>query len=206
MRATVIVTRLMSELSSARLIAGVSQARLAQLAGMSQAQVSRYERMVRLQDMSFADLSAIAAVLGYELGANLYPTGDPIRDKGHEALIARFRAVLAAAWRVAAEVPLPGPGNRRAWDLLLRIPTQLVGVEAETRLRDIQAFVRRVRQREADGGADVIVIALAESAVNRRLLAQLLEALGQNYATPPRRIVAALRQGRPLPGSGVVLI
>lgn len=146
----------------------------------------------------------MAAVLGLELGANLYPAGEPIRDKGHQALIGRLRAVLGQAWRVTAEVPLPLRGDRRAWDLLLRIPRQLVGVEAETRIRDIQAFVRRIRERELEGGADVIVIVLAESAVNRRLLAQLLEALGPRYATNPRRLLRALRAGQPLPGSGVV--
>jgi hypothetical protein len=173
---------------------------------VTQTDVSRIERGARLDLTTFSELAGMAAVLGLELGANLYPAGEPIRDKGHQASIGRFRAVLGAAWRVAAEVPLPLPGDRRAWDLLLRIPGQLVGVEAETRLRDIQAFVRRIRQRELEGGADAILIVLAESAVNRRLLPQLLEALGPKYATPPRTILRALREGRPLPGSGVVLI
>ena len=86
------------------------------------------------------------------------------------------------------------------------IPGQLIGVEAETRVRDIQAFVRRIREREVDGGANAIVIVLAESEVNRRLLPLLLEALGPRYTTPPRRILRSLRRGRPLTGSGVVLV
>ena len=148
----------------------------------------------------------MAAVLGYELGANLYPVGEPLRDAGHQALIGRFRGLLSTAWRVVAEARLPAPGDRRAWDLLLRISSQLVGVEAETRLRDIQAFVRRIRGRELDGGANVIVIVLTESAVNRRLLPQLIEALGPSYSTPPRVLLRAPRDGQPLPGSGVVLV
>lgn len=162
------------------------------------------ERLRRVESITFSDIATVAAILGLELGANLYPFGEPIRDKGHQALIGRFRAILAQAWRVAAEVPLPNPGDRRAWDLLLRLPGQLVGVEAETRLRDIQAFVRRIRQRELEGGADAIVIVLAESALNRRLLPQLLEALGPKYGTSPRRLLRALREGQPLPGSGIV--
>jgi hypothetical protein len=159
-----------------------------------------------VERVTFSDVGAIAAVLGRELGATLYLAGESIRDKGHQALIQRFRALLAHAWRVAAEVPLPLPGDRRAWDLLLRIPGQLVGVEAETRLRDVQAFVRRIRERELEGGADVILIALAESSINRRLLPQLLEALGPGYSTSPRAIFKALRSGRAVPGSGVILV
>jgi hypothetical protein len=117
-----------------------------------------------------------------------------------------FRSVLSDAWRVAAEVPLPTLGDRRSWDLLLRMPGQLIGIEAETRLRDIQGFVRRVREREREGGANTILIVLAESAHNRRVLPQLLEALGPRYSTSARVLLKALREGKPLAGSGVVLI
>src|SRR4051794_23755967 len=143
-------------MAQARSAAGLSQENLGALVGLSQSEVSRMERSRRLESVRFVDIGAMAAVLGLELGANLYPAGEPIRDKGHQALIGRFRSILATGWRVAAEVPLPLPGDRRAWDLLLRIAAQLVGIEAETRLRDIQAFVRRIRERERDGGADVI--------------------------------------------------
>src|SRR4051812_40234815 len=201
-----VAARLVGELIVARRNAGLSQAALGSMIGWSQATVSAFEHLVAIDSIRFSDVAALASILGFELGANLYPAGEPIRDKGHQALIGRFRAVLAPVWRVAAEVPLPRPGDRRAWDLLLRIRGQLVGVEAETRLRDTQAFVRRIRERELEGGADVIVIVLAESAVNRRLLAQLLEALGPSYATPPRAILRALRTGQALPGSGVVFV
>jgi hypothetical protein len=103
-------------------------------------------------------------------------------------------------------VLLPGVGDRRAWDLLLRIGAQVVGVELETRIRDIQWLVRRIRERERDGGADVVLLVLSDSAVNRRLLPELLEALGPRFETPSRSIVAALRGGSPVPGSGVILI
>jgi hypothetical protein len=162
------------------------------------------ELLESLDRMSFVDVASIAAVVGRELGANLHPAGEPIRDAGHQALIRRIRVTLNPAWRVAAEVPLPNLGDKRAWDLLLRIPSQLIGIEAETRVRDVQAFVRRVRQRELEGGADVIVIVLAESAHNRRILPQLLEALGPRYSTRPRGLLKSLREGQPLAGSGVV--
>lgn len=176
------------------------------MVGVSQSDISRIEQLRRVELTSFAEIGAMAAVLGYDLGANLYPVGDAIRDKGHQALIGRFRKVLSPAWRVAAEVPLLNRDDKRAWDLLLRIPMQLVGVEAETKIRDVQSFVRRIRERERDGGADVIVIVLAELAHNRRILPQLLEALGPNYATSARRALKSLREGKTLAGGAVVLI
>jgi hypothetical protein len=76
----------------------------------------------------------------------------------------------------------------------------------ETRIRDIQALVRRIRLRERDGGVDTIVIVLADSSANRRLAGALREALGADYETSPRQVMSALRAGQPLPASGVVLL
>ena len=201
-----IARRLVTELANARRLAGISQQELGERVGRSQSNISRLERYVDVDRVPVVLVSELASLLGMELSAGLHLLGDAISDKGHQALLRRFRAVLSSAWRVVAEVPLPNPGDRRAWDLLLRIPAQLVGVEAETRIRDVQRLVRHIHQREKDGGADVIVLVLADTRVNRRLLAELLEALGPAYATPPRRILAALRTGQPLPGSGVVLL
>lgn len=155
-------------------------------------------------------LSEMASVLGMELSLNLHPIGDPIRDAGQQALGRRFDALVGPAWRSTAETLLPGQGELRAWDRLLRLLDQteryLVGVDLETRVRDIQDLVRRTRARERDGQTDAILIVLSDSATNRRLVAQLREALGADYATSARLIFRALREGRPLPGSGVVLI
>jgi hypothetical protein len=116
--------------------------------------------------VSVTDLSAVASVLGLELTVGLYPTGEPLRDKGHQALIARLRAILSPAFRVMAEAPLPTLGDRRAWDLLLRLPQQLIGVEAETRIRDMQRLVRHMHERERDGGADTVLLVLADTRTN----------------------------------------
>ena len=107
---------------------------------------------------------------------------------------------------MVAEVPLPVPGDRRSWDLLLRLDDQLIGVEAETRIRDIQANVRRIRGRERDGGVDEIVIVLSDTRRNGDLVAELRLALGSRFNTSPRTLLSALRSGRRLPGSGLVLV
>jgi hypothetical protein len=109
-------------------------------------------------------------------------------------------------FRVGAEVPLPNPGERRAWDLVLRLPRQIIGVEAETRVRDVQWLVRRMHARQRDGGAHVVVLVLADTRVNRALADEVRTALGPDWNTSPRTILRALRAGQSLPGCGVVLV
>lgn len=184
----------------------MSQASLARQLGRSQSDLSRLERLVDIDRVSFVEVAEVASILGLELSAGLHPVGEPIRDKGHQALIGRFRAELSSAFKVLAEVPLPTPGDRRAWDLLLRLPTQLIGVEAETRIRDMQRLVRHVHQRERDGGVDAIVLVLAATRANRELVDDLRVGLGLSYATPPRVILRSLRSGQPISGSGVVML
>jgi hypothetical protein len=198
--------RLMAELIATRQTLNVSQRALALELRRSQSALARLEHLRKLDRVSFVEVAEMASILGLELGAALHPIGDPIRDAGHQVLIKRFRAIRASTIKVLAEVPLPNPGDRRSWDLLLRIVHQRVGVEAETRIRVAQRLVRKVRERQSEGGADALLLVLAESAVNRRLLPDLLEALGPRFATPPRLILKGLRGGQPLPGSGVILV
>ena len=165
-----------------RAVAELREARLA--AGLSQAQLGRElgldgSNVWRLESRETTDVS-ISRISG--LASVL----------GHKAL-------------------LPGAGDRRAWDKLLRLvgasPPYRVAVEIETRVTDIQALVRRTRGRERDGGADAILIVLAGTPHNRRLVVDEVRAwLGVDYGTQPRHVLSALRSGQRLVGSGVVLI
>lgn len=201
-----IARQLVTELVQTRQSASISQRALAALLGCSQSEISRLEHLVKVDNVSFVQVSEVAALLGLELGAGLHAAGEPIRDKGHQALIGRLRVLLSTAFKVLAEVPLPTPGDRRSWDMLLRLPAQLIGVEAETRIRDMQRLVRHVHQRERDGGVDAIILLLADSRTNRDLVDELREALGPGYAVPPRLLFKALRSGQPISGSGVILL
>jgi transcriptional regulator with XRE-family HTH domain len=196
---------LVDELRTARRTLGLSQQAVADATGRSQSDISRLERCVGLRGTSLVELSEIGAALGLELRAGFHPAGVAIRDRGHQALIGRFRAWLHSGLGVAAEVALPGPGDPRTWDLVLRIGSQRVGVEAETRIRDVQALSRRLHQRQRDGGTDVVLLVLSDSEHNRLLVGELRASLGPDFATNPRQLIAALRTGTPLRGSGVIL-
>jgi transcriptional regulator with XRE-family HTH domain len=200
-----LTARLLSEARQTRTVANLSVRSVARELGWSHARYARFEAG-QLASVSLVDLAKVGAVLGLELSAAFHPVGETIRDAGQQALAARFRAVLSPLWRVTAEVLLPNLGDRRSWDLLLRLAAQLVGVELETRVRDVQWLTRRMRERERDGGADHILLVLSASAHNRRVLPELLEALGTEFATSPRAVLKALREGRPIPGSAVILL
>jgi transcriptional regulator with XRE-family HTH domain len=199
------VRRLATEIRTARVAAGLSQQAMAELAGWTQTEVSRFERHL-FTNVSFPRVAQLAAVVGLELSASLYVFGEPVADRGQQAAIERFLTYVSPIYRHAREVLLPNPHDRRSWDLLLRLDAQRVGVEVETRIRDIQVLVRRIRERERDGGVDEILIVLSDTAHNRALVGQLRDALGSRFATPPRVLLAALRAGVALPGSGVVLL
>jgi hypothetical protein len=152
-------------------------------------------------------LCEIGSVLGLELSGGWHPAGDAVRDRGHQAVKRRFIPLVAAPpYGLTQEAPFPNIGDLRSWDLLLRLDQQRVGVEFETHVRDIQACVRRIRARERSGGVDLIILVLADTAHNRRIIDELRQALGPDFATSRSAITAALGSGRPVPGSGVVLV
>jgi transcriptional regulator with XRE-family HTH domain len=183
----------------------LSQAAVAKHLGCSQDLISLFE-LGKLSP-GIVWICELAAVLGLEPSLTFHRVGPPLRDKGHEALIARLVLMLSPAWHVRREIQFPNPGDPRWWDLLLRLATTYrLGVEAETRIRDFQELVRRIHGRAQDGGADHVLLILSDSAHNRSLVGQLRTALGEEFATSTAAILAALRNGDPLLASGVILL
>ncbi len=205
-RARRIVSELGRELHDARLEHGLSQAAVATAARISRSQMWRIER----GDVPFvplANLARLMAVVGLELSVRAYPAGPPIRDGAHRALIERLRARVSAgiAWRF--EVPLPIIGDQRAWDAVLLIGTQQVAIEAETRPRDVQALQRRVAlKRRDDPGIGAVVLLLADSRHNRKLVRDESTALRADLPVAGDVVLEALAKGRDPGGSGLVLV
>jgi transcriptional regulator with XRE-family HTH domain len=86
--------------------------------GISASQYSRIERGLT-GGPSIERASVLLAAVGLELSVRVFPSGQPIRDAGHAALISRFRQNVAGSIAFRTEVPLPIPGDLRAWDVLL---------------------------------------------------------------------------------------
>jgi transcriptional regulator with XRE-family HTH domain len=112
------ISRLGSDIRSARVAAGLSLLRVAEVTGISGPQISRIERGLS-PSTSVVQLVRLGAVVGLDVRIRAYPAGDPLRDAGQLHLIERFRKRLAPTIRVRLEVPLPIEGDRRAWDLFL---------------------------------------------------------------------------------------
>ena len=195
---------LVSELKEARLAAGVSQRHLAGVTGLSQSMISRTERGVRA-GLTIEELAIHAEVLGLRLHVRAYPAGSPVRDAAQLRLLARFRRHVGDAFRWRSEVPVTAGGDLRAWDVLLDGPGA-VGIEAESRLRDIQATQRRIELKLRDGQAAVVVLLVAETRHNQLVLAQHRAALLSTFPLSTGEVLKALRQGEMPKQSGIVVL
>jgi transcriptional regulator with XRE-family HTH domain len=131
------------EIHESRIAAGISLRTAAASVGMSHAQFGRIERAA-IPTVSVEQLCRACAAVGLRFGGRAYPDGDPVRDRVQLALIARFRVILPSTITIRTEVPLPIERDRRAWDLVAIVEPDPTAVEAESRLRDLQALQRRV--------------------------------------------------------------
>jgi hypothetical protein len=150
------------------------------------------------------ELAAHCAVLGLQLSLKAYPDSSPVRDVAQLRLIERFRPRVGARFGWRSEVLVRGTGDLRAWDVQLD-GSGSIGVDAETRLHDIQALQRRVEAKRRDSGVDRVVLLVASTRHNRRVLCEHREALRSTFPADTPEILAALRQGR-LPGSNGIVV
>lgn len=194
-----------SELRMARESVGLSLAEVGRAVGMSYSQVGRIERATH-PSVSILQLARIASVVGLDLSVRTYPNGSPFRDRAHLALIQRFRESLSPNLRIRTEVPLPTTGDLRAWDLLILGAGEPIGVEAETRLVDLQALERKIALKMRDGGIGRVVMVVAATRGNRLALREAGTALHASFPVAGRVALQALAQGRDVGGSALILI
>ena len=183
----------------------LSQRDVGAAAHCSRSMVSRVERSL-VPQLSVADASAMLAAVGLDLVVRAVPGGDPVRDAGHAALLARFRARLHPALRWATEVPLPIPGDRRAWDAFVSGTGWRLGVEAEMRPDDLQALERRLALKQRDGGVDHVILLLPATRHSRRLIRANEAALRSRFPLPGAAAMALLAAGEEPTGDALVVL
>ena len=192
------------ELRDARRSAGVSQRHVAHVAGLNQSHISRAERaqgtFPRLDE-----LTRHCAALGLRLSLKVYPHGSPVRDAGQLRLLRRFRSQVGEeiGWRT--EVPIAGHGDLRAWDVVLGVGGT-VGVDAETRLHDIQAVQRRCELKLRDSRVDRLVLLVAATPHNRTVLREHRSALLSTFPLDTAEVMAALRRSELPKANGIVVL
>lgn len=172
---------------------------------MSYSQLGRIERATH-PSVSILQLARIASVVGLDLSVRTYPNGSPFRDKAHQMLIQRFRDRLSPKLSVRTEVPLPISGDLRAWDLVIYGAGKPIGIEAETRLTDLQALERKVALKMRDGGMSRVVVVVAATRGNRLALREAGIALEASFPIAGRVALQALAQGRDPGGGSLVLV
>jgi hypothetical protein len=129
-----------------------------------------------------------------------------VRDHAHLALLERLRAAIGDALGWQTEVPLPNPGDRRAWDALIRVARVRVGVEAETRGRDSQDLQRRLSLKRRDGGVDHVILLLADTRHNRSFLRAAGQGLLGDFPVPGPVALERLAAGQDPQGSSIILL
>jgi transcriptional regulator with XRE-family HTH domain len=210
-----IVANLCRELDEARLAAGLSFADLGGAAGISGQQAARICRG-RSPEVSFVRMASLLAAVGLDLSSRAFPGGLPVRDAAHLALLRRLRARLARSMRWQAEVPVADQTpsqkgatatfpDRRAWDARISGPDWRVGVEAETRLGDIQALERRIALKQRDGDMPIVLLVINDTAHNRRVLADPTSGLRGSFPGSARDALGLLAAGQP-PRSSTILV
>jgi transcriptional regulator with XRE-family HTH domain len=204
-RARELTATLLRDLRFARIDRGLSAAAVAEAVGLSPGQYSRVERGLTGY-VSIAQAARIAAVIGCDLSVRIYPSGQPIRDAAHAALLRRFRQQLHPSLRLRTEVPFPDPTDRRAWDAVIQGPGWRVGVEAETRPRDRQALERRLALKLRDGDVSSLVLLLLDSRYNRDFVRSNEDAFVDRFPMPASRVRELLKAGVDPGASSIVLL
>ena len=195
--------RIGGEIRDARRSIDVSQRVAAAAVGMSHSVYGRIER-AEMPDVSVRQLSLAAAAVGLDLAMTCHPNGDPVRDRAHAALLARFRARLPEGAALRLEVPVTrDPLDLRAWDAVIFLGGR-IGIEAETRVADVQALLRKVEKKRIDAGFDRVLLVLADTRHNRRTFALHHRLMGESFPLKPRATWAALMAGRAPASSGIV--
>lgn len=189
----------------ARIGSDLSQEAVAEAAGIDQSWLSRFERG-QAPGISMEAVSVLLAAVGLDLSVRAYPGGDPVRDRPQLVLLGRFQGEVSRVILWASEVPLPNAGDPRAWDALLSIGTARWGVEAETRIGDVQARVRSLQLKKRDGRVDGVILLLLDSRHHRLLMGRHRSLLEVNFPVQSDAALTALRAGRPPSGDAIILL
>ncbi len=196
-RARRILADLAIEFRDARVRAGVSQVELGRRLAMSGDKIWQIEHE-RLPSLSLRDACELAAVLGFDLTARLYPNGAPIRDAGQARRLNTLLASVTAPLSFRTDVALPALDDRpelRAWDAVVYGHAMRTGIELEVRLADVQAMTRRHNLKRRDDPVDQFLLAVAETRHNRRVLAEYGDLLAGLPRLRASAVMKLLRAG-----------
>lgn len=203
-RARFLLARIGDELRRTRIGAGLSTRQVGAIVGISHTQVQRIEAGTA-PHVDIDLLARFAAIVGCDLSMGIHPVGAPVRDKGHLALLGRFAVRLAPSVDWRTEVPMPISGDLRSADGVASTEDFGAIVEAETRLDDVQAAMRRLRSKQRDLGLPRAILLVADTRHNRQVIDQV-PALRREFPIDTRHCLAALGRGEDPGGDCLVIL
>jgi transcriptional regulator with XRE-family HTH domain len=200
-----VVAEIARELKLARVSVSLAQRDIAATVGMSQPMYSRIERG-EAPNLTIVQAASLLEVVGLRLHARAYRAGQPLRDDVHTALLARLRASVHGSLRWRTEVPLALGGDLRAWDATIVGDGWSLGVEAETRPRDLQALRRRIALKQRDGQMPFVILLLADTRHNRELVHNHADDLRDSFPLSGARTLELVRAGANPGASSIILL
>ena len=203
LRGRALISTVGAEIRLARQRAGLSLDVVARAAGISGVEVSRIER-ARAEWVSLLTLARLCSIVGLDLAARAYPGSSPLRDARHHRVLRRFHERIHPALGWALEVPLPNPGDQRAWDALIRGDGWRYGVECEMNPVDGQAALRRLTLKQRDGMVDGVILLLPDTRQTRLFKREFAAALNDMFPVSGSRALARLAAGKDPGGSAII--
>lgn len=196
--------------------AGLSMRTLASIAGVDPGYLSQVRAGQR--SPSVAVLNALAVALGGSLSIKFFPgTGPAVRDARQASIVEALLRIAHPAWDPAVEVGVSRP-VRGFVDVVLRhrhLPL-VVATEVETRLDRLEQELRWAADKAAalpssemwthlEGDPAISRLLVLRSTSATRDLAREFEAtLAAAYPATARDVFAAVVDGAPWPGPGIL--
>ena len=199
-----LLRRVGEELGIVRRENGVSSRDAGRATGISHTQVLRIERGLA-PHVDVEVLARLASASGYELSMGVHPAGPPVRDRPQLSLLGRFAARLHPSIRWRTEVPMPIPGDPRSADATATGESFDATLEAETRLGDVQATVRKLRTKQRDLGTTRAILLVADTRHNREVIAATPD-LRTQFPIGTRQCLVALSRGEDPGGDCLVIL
>lgn len=162
----------------------------------------------RARAANVGEINTIAVILGLVTSLRLYPSGPPIRDRGHARRLQAFLADVRVPLTFRLEVGLPRTETHaewRAWDGMLFGRGARTALELEMRLRDVQALRRRIDLKRRDDPTESFLLLIADTRSNRLVLAEFPELFADLPRLRPTAIRTLLAAGLH-PPTGLLLI
>lgn len=194
-----------SEIRIARRRLGLRLVDVARQVGISASELSRIERG-RAEWVSMLVLAEACAVVGLDLVARVYPGPRPLRDAHHGRMLTRFHGRIHPALGWGTEVPLPTPGDQRAWDALVRGSDWRYGIEAELNPIDGQALLRRLALKQRDGMVGGVILLMPDTRQTRLFRREFADLLAVQFPVRGSLALTRLAAGHDPGGSAMVVL